>query len=65
MLARPDTARARARHGPEGIGPAWPVGPPGRVEVVLRAWPLAQAWPLGLIFGPGWPDKHGVSSRPG
>lgn len=37
---------------------------PGRAKVMLRAWPPAQAWPLGPISGLNWPNKHNVSSRP-
>ena len=56
--ARPSMARAHARHGPIGVGPAWHAVPPGPCLTRPRAWPLAQARHYGPIFVPGRPEKH-------
>jgi hypothetical protein len=53
---------AQVRHGPAGPGRAGQgTGP---CSAGLHAWQTAQTRHYGLLFVPGWPDKHSQSSRP-
>ena len=62
--ARLDTARARARHGLEDVGPAWHAVPPVPCRCGPRALPSAQARARGPKSVPGWPARHSQISRP-
>jgi hypothetical protein len=56
---------ARARHGTQGVGPAWHVVPPRPYRPRLRAWLTAQARPVGPLFVLSWPEKHATANGPG
>ena len=61
--ARLGTARARARHGPEDVGPARHAVPPVPCRCGPRAWPAAQNTACGPKSVPCRPARHGQIIR--
>jgi len=57
-------ARARARHGPEDVGPARHAVPPVPCRCGPRALPSAQARACGPKSVPCRPARHGQITRP-